>query len=169
MLHIFFDCSAFDRTVSWRKVPRTEVTTPTYQKVFPEFVAGTDICYNFNIYFPVGVPFKMFCWILLVQQQYFCLKKNTTNETSNFHFSFIKFRYNWPIHSNNFSLGRKPTATWWTGGGKASREWVVLGGSPEWIGKGKLNIQALEKKQVMGKCCMIKHGALFLGTFFFIF
>lgn len=34
--------------------------------------------------------------------------------------------------------------------------------------KGKLNIQVLEKKLFMGKCCMIKHRALFLGTFFFL-
>ena len=52
-LHIFIDCSAFDRTVSWRKVPRIEkFQHPHTRKRFLNFVTGTDFCCNFNIYFP---------------------------------------------------------------------------------------------------------------------
>lgn len=139
----FINCSAFDRTVSWRKVPRIEkFQHPHTRKRFLNFVTGTDFCCNFNIYFPEEFHLKIFVADSLLNdrtpRQRSCLKGG--GEKTNFYFSFKSWDViDWLTCTTGsvvtFPLGTKTTATWQgmgvggeEGGGV---ELAVLGGRPE--------------------------------------
>lgn len=139
----FINCSAFDRTVSWRKVPRIEkFQHPHTRKRFLNFVTGTDFCCNFNIYFPEKFHLKIFVADSLLNdrtpRQCSCLKGG--GEKTNFYFSFKSWDViDWltcttGLWSCNFSSGNKNNCHL-TGDGVGVRrvgaELAVLGGSPE--------------------------------------
>lgn len=148
----FINCSAFDRTVSWRKVPRIEkFQHPHTRKRFLNFVTGTDFCCNFNIYFPEEFHLKIFVADSLLDdrtpRRRSCLKWGAGG--SKLLFQFQKSGCDWLTHlcnwlSCNFFPGTKNN--WLDGvGGGAGMELAVWGGSPEQTWKGWLGNQVLKK------------------------